>query len=103
MHQELETQHLWRDYVNGGERETPNKILVGKELMQMDAVRYEVDFNAMSDPEIAKNWGKNIVKDNVVLVRNQNLDEAGILRVCELIGNVLKPTVFYAPRLSWFV
>ena len=23
-------------------------------------------------------------------MRNQNLDEAGILRVCELIGNVLK-------------
>ena len=67
--------------------------------MQMDAVWYEVDFNTMSDPEI-KDWGKNIVKDNVVLVRNQNLDEAGILRVCELIGNVLKPrSVFYATRL----
>ena len=62
--------------------------------MQMDAVRYEVDFNAMTDSEI-KDWGKNIVKDNVVLVRNQNLDEAGILRVCELIGNVLKPDQFF--------
>ena len=70
--------------------------------MQMDAVRYEVDFNTMSDPEI-KDWGKNIVKDNVVLVRTQNLDEAGILRVCELIGNVQPRSVFYAIRLSWFV
>ena len=49
--------------------------------MQMDAVRYEIDFNTMSDSEV-KDWGKNIVKDNVVLVRNQNLDEAGILREC---------------------
>ena len=48
----------------------------------------------MTDDQI-KQWGKNIVKDNVVLVRNQNLDEAGILRVCELIGNVLKPDQFF--------
>ena len=62
--------------------------------MQMDAVQYNVDFNTMSDSEI-RDWGKNIVKDNVVLVRNQNLDESGILRVCELIGNVLKPNQFF--------
>jgi alpha-ketoglutarate-dependent taurine dioxygenase len=63
-------------------------------MKQMDAVRYELDFNQMTDDEIQA-WGRNIVRDNVVLVRNQNLDEAGILRVCELIGNVLKPRKFF--------
>ena len=62
--------------------------------MNMEAVQYNIDFNNMTDDQI-KQWGKNIVKDNVVLVRNQNLDEAGILRVCELIGNVLKPDQFF--------
>ena len=66
--------------------------------MQMDAVRYSVDLNTMSDPEI-KDWGKNIVKDNVVLVRNQNLDEAGILRVCELIGKVLNQISFLCTQI----
>ena len=62
--------------------------------MNMEAVQYNIDFNNMTDDQI-KQWGKNIVKDNVVLVRNQNLDEVGILRVCELIGNVLKPDQFF--------
>lgn len=62
--------------------------------MQMDAVRYEIDFNSMSDDEI-REFGKNIARDNVILVRDQNLDETGILRVCELIGNVLKPKKFF--------
>jgi len=60
----------------------------------MDAIRYNIDFNNMTDDEI-RSWGKNIIKDNVILVRNQTLDEAGILRVCELIGRVLKPKQFF--------
>ena len=68
--------------------------------MQMDAVRYEIDFTKMTDREI-KDWGKNIVKDNVVLVRTQS-DEAGILRVCELIGNV-QPRTFFMHQIIRFV
>lgn len=60
----------------------------------MQAVQYDIDFNKMSNDEI-KEWGKNIATDNVILVRNQNLDETGILRVTELIGNVLKPKRFF--------
>lgn len=60
----------------------------------MQAAEYDIDFNKMSDDEI-KEWGKNIAADNVILVRNQNLDETGILRVTELIGNVLKPKRFF--------
>jgi len=60
----------------------------------MDAVRYDIDFSKMSDDEI-KDFGRNIPKDNVILVRNQNLDESEILRVCENIGNVLKPKQFF--------
>lgn len=60
----------------------------------MDAVRYDIDFSQMSIDEI-KEFGRNISRDNVILVRNQNLDETGILRVCETIGNVLKPKRFF--------
>lgn len=60
----------------------------------MQAIQYDIDFNKMSNDEI-KEWGKNIATDNVILVRNQNLDETGILRVTELIGNVLKPKRFF--------
>ena len=60
----------------------------------MQAAEYDIDFNKMSDDEI-KEWGKNIAADNVILVRNQNLDETGILRVTELIGTVLKPKRFF--------
>jgi alpha-ketoglutarate-dependent 2,4-dichlorophenoxyacetate dioxygenase len=60
----------------------------------MDPKIYDIDFNKMSDNDI-KDFGRNIARDNVVLVRNQTLDEEGILRVCENIGKVLKPNQFF--------
>jgi len=59
------------------------------------AVEYtDLDFNEMSKDEI-KSFGKSIANDNIIVVRNQNLNESEILRVCETIGTVLKPNQFF--------
>lgn len=55
---------------------------------------YNLDFSTMSDSDITE-WGRNIAKDNVILVRNQNLDEEGITRVCGKIGRLMKPKEFF--------
>jgi alpha-ketoglutarate-dependent taurine dioxygenase len=57
-------------------------------------VEYELDFNLMSDDEI-KEFGKRIPIDNVIVVRNQDLHESTILRVCETIGHCMKPDQFF--------
>jgi len=57
-------------------------------------VETNINFATASDEEI-KQFGRNIVRDNIVVVRNQNLDEARILHICETIGNVLKPNQFF--------
>jgi alpha-ketoglutarate-dependent taurine dioxygenase len=54
----------------------------------------DLDLKSMSKQEIM-DWGKNIVKDNVVLVRNQDLSETELLRVLESIGRVLKTYEFF--------
>ena len=53
-----------------------------------------LDFNNMSDDDI-REFGRNIVRDNVIVVRNQNLHESRILHICETIGTVLKPKQFF--------
>ena len=55
---------------------------------------YDIDFNSMSDEDI-KYFGRQIVKDNVILVRNQTINEERLLYILEQIGNVLKPNQFF--------
>ena len=57
-------------------------------------VETNINFATASDEEI-KQFGRNIVRDNIVVVRNQNLDERRILHICETIGTVLKPKQFF--------
>jgi alpha-ketoglutarate-dependent taurine dioxygenase len=66
-----------------------------KRQINNTAVEYtDIDFNKMTDQEL-KEFGRSIAQDNVIIVRNQNLHEKDILRVCETIGNVLKPNQFF--------
>jgi alpha-ketoglutarate-dependent taurine dioxygenase len=66
-----------------------------KRQINNTAVEYtDIDFNKMTDEEL-KEFGRSIARDNVIIVRNQNLHEKDILRVCETIGNVLKPNQFF--------
>lgn len=53
-----------------------------------------IDFSKLTTEEIC-NFGKNIVSDNVVLIRNQSLSEDQLLRVVNAIGRVLKPNQFF--------
>lgn len=55
---------------------------------------YHIDFSKMSDQDI-HNFGKQIATDNVIVVRNQNLNEEQILHVVETIGKVQKPDQFF--------
>jgi alpha-ketoglutarate-dependent taurine dioxygenase len=55
---------------------------------------YDIDFSSMSDEDI-KYFGRQIVKDNVILVRNQTINEERLLYILEQIGNVLKPNQFF--------
>lgn len=65
-----------------------------KQKLTDTAYEYFLDFNNMSVDDI-KLFGKQIHKDNVIVVRNQNLKEETILHVCENIGRVLKPNQFF--------
>ena len=60
----------------------------------MTHIETTIDFASASDNDI-KEFGRNIVRDNIVVVRNQELDESRILHICETIGNVLKPKQFF--------
>lgn len=57
-------------------------------------VEYEGDLGALTQEEL-REFGQAIPRDNVVLVRNQDLHESDILRVCEAFGNVYKPDQFF--------
>lgn len=57
-------------------------------------VEYEFDLSLANKDQILE-FGKNLSKDNVVLLRNQSLNEREILNVCETIGTVLKFKRFF--------
>jgi alpha-ketoglutarate-dependent taurine dioxygenase len=48
---------------------------------------FDMDISRMSDEEI-REFGKNIIKDNVVIARNQNLDKVNLNRILNVIGTV---------------
>ncbi len=54
----------------------------------------DVDFNSLTKNELLE-FGHSIASDNVVLIRNQNLDEKRLLEIFETIGVVLKPNQFF--------
>jgi alpha-ketoglutarate-dependent 2,4-dichlorophenoxyacetate dioxygenase len=57
-------------------------------------VEYSLDFNTMTTNEI-KEFGRRILVDNVILVRNQTLSDEKVLEVCETIGHCMKPKQFF--------
>lgn len=57
-------------------------------------VEYSLDFNTMTTDEI-KEFGRRILVDNVILVRNQILSDEKVLEVCETIGHCMKPKQFF--------
>lgn len=57
-------------------------------------VEYSLDFNTMTCDEI-KDFGRRILIDNIVLVRNQSLSDEKVLEVCETIGHCMKPKQFF--------
>jgi len=58
-------------------------------------IKYEdLDLSKLSVDEL-KDFGRNIIKDNIVVVRNQKCNEEDILRICETFGTVLKPKQFF--------
>ena len=49
-------------------------------------VEYSLDFNTMTTDKI-KEFGRRILIDNVILIRNQKLSDEKVLEVCETIGH----------------
>lgn len=63
----------------------------------LPGVGYEytgIDFNVMSSKEI-REWGSNIISDNVVLIRDQTLDEDTLVKIYTSIGKVLRQNQFF--------
>lgn len=52
-------------------------------------VEYDIKLKDLSDKELI-DWSKNLTKENIVLVRNQNLDRSDLVRICKTIGNPCK-------------
>jgi alpha-ketoglutarate-dependent 2,4-dichlorophenoxyacetate dioxygenase len=62
--------------------------------MNVGVMYEDLDLKTLNTEEL-KNFGRSIIKDNVVVVRNQQCNEQDILRICETFGAVLKPKQFF--------
>jgi alpha-ketoglutarate-dependent 2,4-dichlorophenoxyacetate dioxygenase len=62
--------------------------------MNIGVTYTNLNLKEMTELEL-KEFGKQIAKDNIVVVRNQTCNEADILRICESFGNVSKPKQFF--------
>lgn len=54
----------------------------------------DIDLSSMSTRDI-REWGKNIISDNIVLVRGQELTEDDLVRIYTSIGRVLRQNQFF--------
>ena len=50
---------------------------------------YEIDLKSMTNEEITE-WGKNIINDNVILIRNQDFEKKDLRRIYSCFGKAMK-------------
>ena len=56
----------------------------------MEIVNHKIKLKEMNNEDI-RVWSKNIAKDNVVLLKDQNLSKEDLVRIYDSIGRVCMP------------
>ena len=51
-----------------------------KKQLKNIGYEYNIELKSMSNEEITE-WGKNIIRDNVILLRNQNMEKKDLRRI----------------------
>lgn len=68
--------------------------MIKKELPGVGYEYSRINLKEMSNEEIKK-WAKSLIDDNVVLIRDQELDEKDLIRIYKCIGRPLRQKQFF--------